>query len=93
MKELIIRRAVPEDAEVIARLEKLCFSEPWSYDSVYHELAINRRAFYLAADLCGRLVGYAGLWLIGDEGHITNVAVDPQERGRGIGNLLVGALI
>ena len=67
MKELVIRQAVPEDAEAIARLEKLCFSEPWSYDTVYHELAANRRAFYLAADLCGRLVGYAGLWLIGDE--------------------------
>lgn len=93
MKELVIRQAVPKDAEAIARLEKLCFSEPWSYDSIYHELAANRRAFYLAADLCGRLVGYAGLWLIGDEGHITNVAVDPQERGRGIGDLLVGALI
>ena len=39
------------------------------------------------------VVGYAGLWKIGDEGHITNVAVAPEQRRKSIGDMLVGALI
>jgi [ribosomal protein S18]-alanine N-acetyltransferase len=39
------------------------------------------------------IVGYAGLWLMVDEGHITTIAVDPKERGKGLGELLLNALI
>ena len=39
------------------------------------------------------IVGYAGLWLMTDEAHITTIAVDPDFQGRGIGELLVVALI
>lgn len=33
------------------------------------------------------------MWLIMDEAHITNIAVHPEYRGRGIGTKLIGALI
>lgn len=39
------------------------------------------------------IVGYGGLWLAVDEGHITTIAVDPTYRGRGIGELLLNGLI
>lgn len=39
------------------------------------------------------LVGYAGLWLSVDEGHITTIAVVPEYRGRGVGELLLNGLI
>jgi [ribosomal protein S18]-alanine N-acetyltransferase len=39
------------------------------------------------------IVGYAGLWLMTDEAHITTIAVDPDFQGNGIGELLVVALI
>lgn len=38
------------------------------------------------------IVGYGGLWLSVDEGHITTIAVDPDYRGRGIGELLLNGL-
>ena len=39
------------------------------------------------------IVGYGGLWLNVDEGHITTIAVAPEYRGRGIGELLLNGLI
>jgi ribosomal-protein-alanine N-acetyltransferase len=39
------------------------------------------------------VVGYGGLWLNVDEGHITTIAVAPEYRGRGIGELLLNGLI
>ena len=39
------------------------------------------------------IVGYAGLWLMTDEAHITTIAVDPDFQGNGIGELLLVALI
>src|SRR5581483_5801734 len=38
------------------------------------------------------LAGYAGLWLMVDEAHVTTIAVRPQFRGRGLGELLLVAL-
>jgi [ribosomal protein S18]-alanine N-acetyltransferase len=39
------------------------------------------------------IVGYGGLWLSVDEGHITTIAVVPEYRGRGIGELALNGLI
>jgi [ribosomal protein S18]-alanine N-acetyltransferase len=39
------------------------------------------------------IVGYAGIWLMVDEGHITTIAVAPSERGKGVGELLLNGLI
>ena len=40
-----------------------------------------------------KVIGFAGLWTIVDEGHITNIAVHPDYRGKGIGSKLVKSLI
>ena len=53
----------------------------------------NPRAFYIVAELDEKVVGYAGLWWIGDEGHITNVAVRPGYRHRHIGNGIIQVMI
>lgn len=39
------------------------------------------------------IIGYGGVWLSVDEGHITTIAVAPEYRGRGIGELLLNGLI
>lgn len=92
---LMIRRAGEADASEIAEMEALCFSTPWSRDAFLHELTQNELALYLVAvgKETGRLVGYAGIWRILDEGHITNVAVHPAYREKGIGRQLVKALL
>lgn len=42
-----------------------------------------------SAGAAPRILGYAGLWLMVDEAHITTIAVRPEFRGRGLGELLI----
>lgn len=93
MADVIIRQARPEDVEDIYEIEKLCFPDPWSIDSLKYELEENPRAFYIVAEMDGQVVGYAGLWWIEDEGHITNVAVKPGYRNRRIGEGIISVMI
>lgn len=41
----------------------------------------------------GRIVGFAGMWHLFEEAHITTIGVEPGHRGRGLGELLMGALV
>ncbi|MCQ2545116.1 MAG: ribosomal protein S18-alanine N-acetyltransferase [Clostridia bacterium] len=93
MADVIIRQAEPNDAADIFEIEKLCFPDPWSMDSISFELEENPRAFYVVAEHSGKVVGYAGLWWIEDEGHITNVAVKPGFRNRKIAEGIIDTLI
>lgn len=80
------------DLGEIMKLEKLCFTTPWSKGAFLSELLENDRAYYLVAKIGERPVGYIGVWLIAGEGHITNVAVHPDFRRRGIGKSLMQAV-
>ena len=92
MKELTIRIAREEDIESMAQLDKICFSAPWSKESFESEIVENARALYIVAIVDNELVGYAGMWGILDEGHITNIAVHPDHRRKHIGEALVSIL-
>ena len=76
----------------IMRIEKLSFTTPWSKQAFLSEMLDNDRAYYLVAKVNDRPVGYIGVWLIAGEGHITNVAVHPDYRGKGIGERLMTAI-
>lgn len=93
MAELILRKGVPGDVDQMEILEQQCFSVPWSKDSLLYELAENPLALYVVAEVEGRVAGYVGVWTIVDEGHITNVAVSPDFRGRHIGMALIDTMI
>lgn len=74
-------------------VEHLSFTIPWSRNSFVQEITENEFAHYIVAQENGMIVGYAGLWKIQDEGHITNIAVHPEFRGIKIGKMLMGELI
>lgn len=95
MSDLIIRKATEKDIHEIAQLDKLCFSVPWSENAFENEFRENELAFYVLAETkeSGQIVGYAGLWLIQEEGHITNVAVHPDFRRKHIGSAVVEVLM
>ena len=85
-------RIVPMSAahlDEIADLERICFSVPWSRKMLAEELDNACSAFLAAVDETGRVVGYAGLMVVLDEGYITNVAVHPDFRRRGIAQKLL----
>ena len=89
---MIIRRADEHDIDRIAEMETLCFSDPWSRDMVAAEFSGLNDTRYFAAEEDGMLIAYAGVWLIPPEGYITNVAVHPEHRRRGIARQLLSAL-
>jgi len=76
----------------IAELEAMCFPVPWSMQAFAEELN-NPVALYVIAIHGEEVVGYAGVWRVAGEGQITNVAVHPNYRRRGIGGALVGKII
>jgi ribosomal-protein-alanine N-acetyltransferase len=92
MKWFRIRRARPEDIEQVYALEKKCFPTPWSRADILRDLSENPLAFYVVAERNEDIVGYAGLWTVLDEGHITNIAVAPEERRGGIALMLLSEL-
>ncbi|MEW6423501.1 MAG: ribosomal protein S18-alanine N-acetyltransferase [Bacillota bacterium] len=82
-----------DHVEEVYRIEKLSFPTPWPRISFIHELQ-NELAFYLVALLKNKeVVGYAGMWLVLNEAHVTNLAVHPGYRGLGIGRALMNELI
>lgn len=76
----------------IARLERLCFSDPWSERSIASELQ-NPLALWLVAEEDGHVLGYVGSQTVLDESDMMNVAVDPAFRRQGIARALIEALI
>lgn len=86
-------KIVPMNAdhlEDLEKLERICFSRPWSKKMLAEELENQCAAFLVAEDaLTRRVAGYAGLMVMADEGYITNVAVFPEQRRRGIAGQLI----
>jgi len=92
MGEVIIRGMLPEDLDQIVSIEKICFSLPWSKESFINELK-NENAYYQCAEESGKIAGYMGMWRIIDECHITNVAVLPECRNKGIASGLIHKMV
>ena len=87
-----VREMTEGDIKDIAQLEKECFSEPWSENSLRDELTNETARFYVLRD-SENLLGYIGANNICNEFYITNVAVNSKCRGKGYGKILVNHLI
>ena len=94
MAEYTIRRMTVEDVDGVHAIEAATFAMPWSRQSFYEEMTRNACARYLVAvGKTGEIIGFAGVWVVLDEGHITNIAVRQDCRGQGIGRALTAALM
>lgn len=82
-----------EDVDAVHAIEEAAFPTPWSHDAFVKEVTENRCARYLVLKEEGECVAYAGMWLIMDEGHITNIAVRADRRSLGYGEAVTRALI
>ena len=76
----------------VAALEKICFSDPWSENSVASELK-NPLSCWLVAEEDGKVAGYVGSQTVMDKSDMMNVAVHPDHRRKGIAEALVAELV
>lgn len=72
-------------------IEEQCHPKPWTAGVFASEIDLARHGerYYAVARLGANVVGYAGLMFAPDEAHITNIAIDPQQRSRGFGRSLM----
>lgn len=92
LTQLTIEPMRAEDIPEIMEIERQCFRTPWHENAFYNEL-YHQPACYLVAKANGKVVGYAGMWIIMDEAHITTLAVHPDYRRQHIGERLLLALL
>ncbi len=87
-----IRTAEISDISAIAGLEKMCFSSPWSENSIKETMS-GDNSLFLVAEKDESVCGYIGAYYALDEGYITNIAVNPDYRRQGVGRELLCELI
>jgi ribosomal-protein-alanine N-acetyltransferase len=80
------------DVEAVADVEADAFPFPWPASFFAGELQ-NPLAVYLVLEIAGKIRGYAGFWMVLCEAQVINIAIHSRARGRGLGKLLVGALV
>ena len=92
MSSFFIERLTSEKTGDVAELEGLCFSLPWSKKSL-ELLCDGKNVGFVALDEEKRVVAYGGMVCVLDEGQITNIAVHPDFRRQGLGEMIVYALL
>lgn len=81
-----------DSIEKVLEISQLSFPIPWSRKSFEQELS-NVFANYFVAKSNNEVIGYGGMWIIIDEGHITNIAVHPKYRNQGVGDKILSNMI
>lgn len=90
--EIIFSGMRTEHLEQVYAIEQASYQAPWSRH-IFSSEVDNGFAHYIVAAVSGRVIGYAGMWLIFDEAQVTNIAVHPDYRGNHIGRSLLMELI
>ena len=92
MENLTLKKLTKEDVDGLYEVSSLSLKETWSLGSIEQELS-NKFARYIVCKDGDKVIGFIGAWLIASEGQITNLAVHPDYRKRGIGKKLMKSLI
>ncbi|OAT84762.1 ribosomal-protein-alanine N-acetyltransferase [Bacillus sp. MKU004] len=89
VQDMEIRFMTVDDLDAVMEIEHRSFSIPWTREAFYNEIEQNHLSTYLVVEDGECIAGYCGVWLVVDEAHITNVAVLPDYRGKGLGEALM----
>ncbi len=85
---LILQTMVREHLDELVKLEKICFSQPWSYQSLEEELSNDTAYFFTALD-GEKVIGYIGLYIVCESCFVSNIAVFPEYRRKGVATALI----
>lgn len=91
---LVIEPMRRRDLTAIQVIERQVYPQPWSVNVFTNEIEMAKQGqrHYISAHRAGQLVGYAGMMIVADEAHITNIATDPNRQREGIGRRLLAEL-
>jgi ribosomal-protein-alanine N-acetyltransferase len=89
----VIEEMTLEDVPAVQDIEREIFLTPWPRNAYRRELLQNKMASYIVLRDRDEIIGYAGLWKMHDEAHVTTVGVRRKDQGRGFGMALMLALI
>src|SRR5690606_17890683 len=76
----------------VMRIEQQVYPRPWSMGLFMSELSFGPTRVYVVARAGSTVVGYGGLMLVADDGHITTLAVDPRWHRHKVGTRLLDTL-
>ncbi len=79
--------------DAVAAIDAQCFPRPWRRSTYQSELSFGPARYVVALDADGSVCGFAGMWVVCDEAHVTKIAVDPRRRRCGVGRRLLSYLI
>ena len=85
---MTIESMTVDDISQVAEIERQIFSIPWS-EKAFRDSMESDNTIYIVAKKNNNVAGYAGMYLSFEEGNITNVAVNPLSRRKGIGEKIV----
>jgi ribosomal-protein-alanine N-acetyltransferase len=93
--KLLIRAMQPEDIPAVMAIDRGSFPNPWPENTYAYELRKNPASHLLVAQTREppEVIGVAGYWMVVDEAHLSTFAVRPDRRRRGVGKLLLAALL
>ncbi|MDO6851209.1 ribosomal protein S18-alanine N-acetyltransferase [Priestia megaterium] len=78
-----------KDIDQVVKIEEKSFMTPWSSEAFQNELTNNQFSTYIVMEEGENIIGYCGTWIVIDEAHVTNIALLPDYRGKGLGELLL----
>lgn len=87
--DVVMRPMLMDDIPDIMVIEHESFTLPWSKEAFRNELTHNQFARYLVLEKEDKPIGYAGMWTVLDEAHVTNIAIRTAYRGQHLGELLL----
>jgi ribosomal-protein-alanine N-acetyltransferase len=95
---IVIRAMRADDILQVMAIDSLSFPNPWPESTYRFEIAENPSAHLLVLEMeaeqgTREIVGFAGYWFIIDEAHISTLAIHPDWRERGLGQLILRALL
>jgi len=88
LMNVIIRPMAENDLEAVLAIEEGSFSTPWHREHFEHEMT-SPHSFPFVVEYNGIVIGYVCLMSLFEEAQILDIAVAPEQRGRGIARILM----
>jgi ribosomal-protein-alanine N-acetyltransferase len=78
---------------LVQEIERHIFATPWPRNAYYRELSSRNSAHYIVLKKDEEIVGYAGMWRLYEEAHVTTIGVRRDLQRKGYGRVLFAALV